>query len=158
MAKEKILFLSSILSITAGIAMVLGGIGGIVYPYTSIAAESIITPKDATIPNAPVRGPLTLKSQADVILLHTLTSTEGKRFAQMPRTLPKLDAAGNPVLDEKGAPVMAPNEKRSTWFNAVALMTALQLGMLTYAFSALSFVLGLLFLLNGYVFCALRKS
>src|SRR3989338_10049158 len=158
MASNKLLTFSSIVSIVAGLAMVIGGIGGIIYTYQSIVAESITTTKDATIPNTPVRGPLTLKAQADVILMHTLTTTEGKRFSQMPRTIPELDEVGNPVVDEKGEPVMVPNEKRRAWFNSVTLMTALELGMLTYAFSALSVLLGFLFLLNGYVFHALKKS
>lgn len=155
---HKKLLISSIILFVAGTFMIIGGLGGMVFTYKSVAAESITTAKDAEMPLVPVRGPLSLKSQADVIRMHTLTSTGGKTFAQMPRILPVLDAAGVPVLDEKGEPVTKPNELRAMWFQAITLMTALHLGIITYAFSLLSLVLGFLFILNGYVFLALRKN
>lgn len=137
--------------------MMIGGITGICYTYTSISRENIVTPNDASIPGTPVGGPLTAKSQADIIRTHTLTRTGGLTFAKMPRTIPKLDEAGAPVLDEKGEVVMVPNTPRETWFQALTLITALNLGILTYAFSLLSIVLGSLFVLIGYVFLSLRK-
>ncbi|KKU78159.1 MAG: hypothetical protein UY04_C0045G0001, partial [Parcubacteria group bacterium GW2011_GWA2_47_7] len=44
------------------------------------------------------------------------------------------------------------------WFNPLTLITSLNLGILTYAFALLSIVLGFLFMVNGYVFLALRKN
>lgn len=154
---NKKLLVSAVILFVSGAVMIIGGVGGIIYTHASVVAEDITTSKDATIPLAPVSGPLTLKSQADVIRMHTMTSTGGKTFAQMPRTLPVLDEAGNPVLDEKGAPTTMPNKLRESWFNATTLITALNLGILTYAFSLLSIVLGFLFIINGYVFLLLRQ-
>lgn len=156
---NKKLFVAAVIFIAAGICMMVGGIGGITYTYKSISAENITTTPDATIPSTQVRGPFTIKSQADIIRVHTLTRTEGQTFAQMPRTIPKLDEAKNPVLDEKGEPVMVPNELRAgAWMPALTLMTSLHLAFVTYAFSLLSLVLGFLFVLNGYVFLCLRKD
>lgn len=157
MTLSRILIFASILSFIAGGAMLLGGVFGIVYTHQQIVAEKITTTPDSAIPNTSVAGPMTLKAQADVVLVHMLKMTDGKRFAEMPRTLPKLDDAGNPMLDEKGEALTVPNTARDMWFNAMSVRSALQLGILSYAFSALSLVLGLLFLVNGCVFCALRK-
>lgn len=156
---NKKLLAGAVVFFAAGICMMVGGIGGIAYTYKSISAESIMTPPDATIPNAQVLGPLTIKAQADIIRTHTMTRTGGLTFAQMPRTIPKLDDAKNPVLDAEGKPVMVPNELRSgAWMPALTLTTSLQLAIVTYAFSLLSLVLGLLCVVNGYMFLCLRKE
>lgn len=155
---DKKLFVAAVLFIAAGVCMMIGGVGGITYTYKSISAENITTPSDATIPSTQVRGPFTIKSQADAIRMHTLTRTEGLTFAQMPRTIPKLDEAKNPVLNELGEPVMVPNELRAAaWMPALTLTTSLQLAIVSYAFSLFSLVVGLLFVVNGYVFLCLRK-
>src|SRR3989338_2792658 len=107
---KKLLTVSSVLAIVAGIVMVIGGIWGISFTYKNVAQENITTQDDASIPEVSVRGPLTLKAQADIIRAHTLETTGGKTYAEMPRQIAKLDSAGNPILDEKGQPVMVPND------------------------------------------------
>lgn len=155
---DKKLFVAAVLFFAAGVCMMIGGIGGITYTYKSISAENITTPSDATIPSTQVRGPFTIKAQADAIRMHTMTRTGGLTFAQMPRTIPKLDEAKNPVLNELGEPVMVPNELRAAaWMPALTLTTSLQLAIVSYAFSLFSLVVGLLFVVNGYVFLCLRK-
>src|SRR3989344_7161216 len=99
MIMRKMLVVTSVLAVIAGIALVSGGIWGIAFNYKNIAREKITTPSDASIPNASVLGPLTLKSEADIIREHTLESTGGKVYAEMPRQIAKLDANGKPVLD-----------------------------------------------------------
>lgn len=156
---HKKLFAFAVVFIIAGVCMMIGGIGGIAYTYKSISAEHVVTTEDSAIPNKPVRGPFTMKAQADVIRVHTMTRTSGLVFAQMPRTIPKLDEAKNPVLDEKGEPVMVANELRSgAWMPALTLMTSLQLGIVSYAFSLFALVVGLLFVMNGCIFLSLRKN
>src|SRR3989344_1848372 len=150
---KKLIIVSSVLAIVAGIVMVSGGAWGIVFTYKNVAREQITTPDDASIPNVPVRGPLTLKSQADIIREHTLSSTEGKTFSQMPRQIQKTDELGNLVVDANGQPVMVPNEARDIWVTATALNTALNLGIVTYAFSALVMLIGLVSIWTGIVFC-----
>lgn len=146
------------MSYVAGAIMVIGGMSGIVYTYTSIRAENVTTPEDATIPSTSVRGPLTLKAQADAIRTHMLKTSGGKTYAELPRTVPKLDTNGNPVLDEEGNAVQVPNTVRETWITATTLMTALKLGMLAYAFSAFALILGILFLMQGLVLGMLRRN
>jgi hypothetical protein len=155
---RKLLKVSSVLATTAGVIMVAGGLWGISFTYNNVAREKITTPADASMPSASVRGPLTLKSQADVIREHTLKTTGGKMYAEMPRQIAKLDAEGKPVVDEKGVAVMMPNTARDMWITATALTTALNLGIVTYAFSGLIFLLGLISIWTGITFNALSKK
>ncbi len=155
---KKLLYKTSWLAILAGIIMVIMGIWGICFTYTNVAREKITTPDDASIPGVPVRGPFTLKSQADIIREHTLKATGGKTYAEMPRQVQKLDDAGNPVLGNDGKPVMIANSARDMWVTATTLTTALHLGIVTYAFSGLVLLLGLISIWTGIVFCKLGKS
>ena len=154
---KKIIEISSSLAIIAGIAMVVGGTWGIVFTYQNVAREQIVTPDDASIPNTPVRGPFTLKSQADIIRLHVLESTNGKTFSQMPQKVQKVDQAGKPVMDENGSPVMVSNEARNIWITATSLMTALNLAIVTYVFAGLIVFIGLVSIWTGITFRAMRK-
>lgn len=155
---KKLLKVSSVLAIIAGVILVVGGIWGIYFTYTNVSRENIVTPSDASMPEVAVRGPLSLKSQADVIREHTLKSTGGKTYAEMPRQIQKLDEMGNGVVDAEGKPIMVPNTARDIWITATALMTALNLGIVTYAFSGFIILFGLISLWTGYVFCKLGKD
>ncbi len=138
--------------------MILGGTWGIVFTYKNVAREQITTPADASIPNAPVRGPLTLKAQADIIRHHVLETTGGKTYSQMPQKVQKVDEKGDPVLDENAQPVMVSNDARNIWVTATALITALNLGIITYVFSGLIVFLGFVSIWTGIAFRALRKG
>jgi predicted cobalt transporter CbtA len=70
----------------------------------------------------------------------------------MPRQVAKLDASGAPVLDKDGKPVMVDNSARDIWITATTLITALNLGIIAYAFSTLIVVIGFVFVLIGKVF------
>jgi hypothetical protein len=155
---RKLLMVSSVLAIVAGIVMIGGGIWGIVFTYSNVARENITTPSDASIPDAPVRGPFTLKAQADIIRTHALKSSGGKTYSEMPSRIPKLDEQGAPVLDENGEVVMVPNDARNTWITVTALTTALNLGIITYAFSGLILFLGLISVWTGLTFQAINRS
>jgi len=155
---KKLLIASSILAIVAGIVLVAGGVWGIYFTYKNIAEEKIVTTKDSAIPEKPVRGPLTLKAQADIIREHTLRMTDDKTFSEMPRQIPKLDENGNPVLDTEGNPVMVANTARDIWITATTLITALHLGVLTYVFSGIVLLFGFISIWTGVVFYTLSRE
>lgn len=132
----KLLKISSVFAIVVGVVLIIGGVWGITFIYKNIAQEKIITPSDASIPEQPVRGPFTLKSQADIIREHTLNSTGGKTYAEMSRD----------------------DENRSMWITATTLTTALNLGILSYIFSALFILLGCISIWTGIVFKTLSQQ
>lgn len=155
---KKILLASSFLAIITGLVLVGSGIWGIVFTYTNVARENITTPDDSSIPGVPVRGPFTLKAQSDIIRVHTLRMTEGKTFAEMPRQIPKLDVDGKPILGEDGKPAMTANTARDIWITATTLITALNLGIFAYAFSAVVLLLGLFSIWTGVIFYAFGRK
>jgi hypothetical protein len=155
---KKILSVSSFLVIIIGVVLVGGGIWGVAYTYTNVVRENITTPDDASIPGVPVRGPFTLKTQADIIRKHTLNMTESKTFAEMPRQIPKLDVEGKPILDKEGKPIMTANTARDIWITATTLITALNLGIFAYAFSSIVLLFGLFSIWTGVIFYALSRK
>jgi hypothetical protein len=148
----------ALFAIVVGIGSMLGGIAGAVFTYQQAAVENITTPDDAAIPGAPVRGPLTMWAQADIITHHQLERTEGLRYAEMERMVPAVDEAGDPVIGEDGEPVMVPNEARLSWIDATSLTTVLNLGIMAYALAAFAFVVGATLAGLGLVVFKLRKS
>lgn len=155
---KKILKFSAFLAMLAGVILIAGGIWAIVFTYDNVSQEKIVTPDDASIPGAPLRGPLTLKAQADIIREHTLKTTGGKTYAEMPRQIPKLDEAGNSIINKEGKPVMTDNNARNLWITATTLTTALNLGIITYALSAFIILFGLISFWTGIVFYMLSKK
>lgn len=155
---KKMLIISAVLAIGAGVVLLFGGLGAVVFTYKNVVQEEIVTPEDAAIPGTPVRGPLTLKAQADVIRKHTLKTTGGLPFSQMPRQVPKVDEDGEAVLDVEGEPVMVANSARDMWVTATTLTTALNLGIITYLFSGLIMLFGLISIWTGLVFYGLSKK
>lgn len=155
---RKLLKASSVLATSAGVIMVAGGVWGIVFTHNNIVREKITTPEDSDMPGVMVSGPLSLRAQANIIREHTLKTTGGKTYAEMPRQVAKLDIDGKPVVDVSGNAVMVPNTARDMWVTATALTTALNLGIVTYAFSALMVLLGLISIWTGITFNALSKK
>lgn len=152
-----LLILSSFFAVSAGIILILGGLWGINFTYQNISRERIITPQDAAIPNVPVRDPITLKAQADIIREHALKMTDGKTYAEMPRQIQSVDENGTPLFDDQGQAVMEANTARDTWITVTTLTTALNLGILTYAFSGFTILMGTISVWTGIVFFLLRK-
>jgi len=155
---KKILLFSSLSAIILGLLLVIGGIGGLVFTYKNVVRENITTSKDANIANVPVRGPFTIKAQADTIREHVLRITEGKTFSEMPQQIPKLDENNEPVLDKDDKNVMTENTTRNIWITATTLMTALNLGMLAYAFFSLTLLFGLFSVWIGIIFFILSQK
>lgn len=155
--RRRMLAMSGILTLVLGIGAIGGGIFGAVYTWNQAAEQSIVTPDDAVIPGVAVRGPLSMYAQANIIEHHVLESTGGLYYAEMPREVPAVDEAGNPIV-ENGEQVMVPNEARAQWISATALTTALNLGILAYALSAVAIVVGITMVVSGMTFLSLRKA
>lgn len=154
---KKLLKVSAVLAILTGVILVAGSLWAICFIYNTVSNEKIVTPQDAAIPGKPVRGPFTLHAQAEIIREHTLKITGGKTYAEMPREVAKIGADGKPALDVQGKPVMMPNAARDIWITATTLTTALHLGILTYVFSGLILLFGLVSLWTGIVFYKLSR-
>ena len=150
--------ISSVLVVLVGVVVVVAGVWGAVFTYQNVAREKIVTPEDASIPNAAVRDPLTLKAQADVIRKHALKSTKDKTYAEMPQQVAKVDATGSAVLDKDGKPVMVPNAARNIWVTATTLTTSLNLGIMAYMLSGFAILFGLVLIWSGIVAGALSKK
>lgn len=132
---KKLLKISSLLAIVVGIVMVGAGAWAIYFTYKNVTQEKIVTPADASIPNTPVRGPLTLKAQADIIRHHVLETTKGLTYSEMSRT----------------------DENRPLWVTATTLTTAINLGIITYVFSGLVLLFGCISIWTGIIFYAFSK-
>ena len=76
----------------------------------------------------------------------------------MPRQIPKIDQKGDPILDGEGNIIMVANEARNTWVTATVLITALNLGIVTYLFSGLIVLLGLISVWTGLIFYTISKK
>jgi len=139
-----LLRISAILAVGAGVVLVAGSVWAVLFTYRTVAREGIVTPPDAVLPLAPVRGPLTLHAQAEAIRKHTLEMTGGKTYAEMPRQVEKTDSQGQPVR--------VPNTARDIWVTATTLITALHLAIITYLFSGLLLLFGIVSLWTGLVF------
>jgi hypothetical protein len=148
----------AIFAMVIGMGSFVGGIAGATYTYQQAVAENITTPNDAVFAEVPVRGPLSMWAQVDIITEHQLNRTEGLRWSEMPRMIPVLDDAGNPVIGEDGEPAMMPNAARDSWISAVALNSALNLGILAYMLSFFAIVVGLTLIALGWVVRRLDKA
>lgn len=154
----KLLAAIAAFAIVVGAGSLLGGIFGAVYTYDQAVAQDITTPGDARLAEVPVRGPLSMWAQSDIITQHQLDGTDGQYYAQMEREVPAVDEDGDAVLDENGEPVMVPNEARASWITATTLTTALGLGIMSYAVSAFAIVVGLALVAIGWVVLRLRTA
>ncbi|MEX1162272.1 MAG: hypothetical protein WEB03_01705 [Nitriliruptor sp.] len=155
---NKLFTFVAIFAMVIGFGAILGGIAGATYTYRSAAVENITTPDDAVFPEVPVRGPISMWAQSDIITFHQLERTEGLRYAEMDREVPMVDEAGEPVLDEAGEPVMGPNQNRLSWLDATTLTTVLGMGIMAYALSAFAVVVGITLALLGFIVLKLRKD
>lgn len=156
--KSLVLFVAGILAMAVGFGAMAGGVFGAWFTWDQAVAQDVTTPDDAIIPETPVRGPFTMWAQSDIITHHQLDRTEGLYYSQMDRMVPAVDESGEAILDENGEAVMVPNEARTSWINATALTTALNLGIVSYALAAFAFVTGLTLVAVGFVFLHIRRK
>ena len=98
-----------------------------------LVAQKIVTPEDASIPNAVVDDPATAKSMADIIDEHALEATGGKTYSELDRTDPT----------------------RATAFQASALRTSLYTSVMAFNVGDLVIGLGALIGILGVAFIGL---
>ena len=158
LGNHRLLAAIAIFAMVVGAGAILGGVFGAAYTWNQAAAQDITTPGDAALAEVPVRGPLSMWAQSDIITHHQLDGTDGLYYSQMERMVPAVDDDGNAILDEAGEPVMVPNEARASWITATSLTTALGLGILVYAVSAFAIVVGLVLVAMGWVVLRLRRA
>lgn len=158
LGNHRLLAAVAIFAMVIGGGSLLGGVFGAAYTWNQAAVQDITTPDDARFAEVPVRGPLSMWAQSDIITHHQLDTTEGLYYAQMERMVPAVDEDGNAILDESGEQLMVPNEARASWISATSLTTALGLGILSYAVSAFAIVVGLVLLAMGWVVLRLRRA
>jgi len=154
----KLLNITTISLVFLGVILIISGFCAIGYISNQVAKENITTPSDAFIPNTKVRGPFTLIAQAEIIRHHVLKTTGGKTYSEMPSKIPVLNSDGTSVLGLDGKPTMIDNSARDIWIKPNTLITALNLGVISYAFSGLVVVLGIGFIFIGVTFKYIIKN
>lgn len=124
-----------------------------------LAAQNIVTPEDASIPNTPVNSIPTALSMANIIQRHAADAGGGLTYAQMGRfAVESGDPAGtsNPdeaLKDANGKPVA--NSARNTQLTAAGLVTSLSLSAMALGASYAAVALGIAFTLLGIVVAGL---
>lgn len=144
--------------VIVGLVFVAGGIYTLVQGFDAkasvrdqIVAQNIVTPEDATIPNALVQDADTAHSMGLIIEKHALEATGGKTYSEMGRFLTPdggdtSDEAAA-LKDENGNPV--PNPARNTAFQASALQSMLHSTHLAFEVSDLVIGLGAMIVVLG---------
>ena len=94
---------------------------------SELLAQNIVTPGDASIPNAQVRDIPTAQSMADIIQVHAMESTGGLTYAEMDRDDPA----------------------RQTALNAANLRTSLYTSIMAFEVGTLVIGLGLMIVVMG---------
>lgn len=119
-----------LVSILAGLVLILAGVAVWVVVASQLAAEDITVSDDADfLAGQQVRGPLTAYAQAEVINAHALEASGGRTYAEL--------GQDDPV--------------RATVMNASFLRASLFTSVVAFGVCALAIGLGVLFLLLGSV-------
>ena len=138
-----------------GVVAVAGGAYINMFVGEQLASQNIVTPGDASIPNAQVNSIPTALSMADIIQVHAANSSNGLSYAEMGRfAVESGDPAGTSnrdeaLLDAVGNPV--PNAARNTQLTAAGLVTSLSLSAMAIGLSYGAMALGVAFTILGIV-------
>lgn len=122
-----IAMLMSVALVITGSVLLYVGLDSKAQAKEVLAAERIVTPEDASIPNTPVDSAETAWAQAEVIQKHALEATGGKTYAELDRDDPL----------------------RQTYLTASNLRTALLSAYMSFKIADLVTGLGALFLALG---------
>lgn len=128
---------TGIISLVAGIVMIVAGAVTWGMITNNLAAENIVVSEDASfLGGDEVNGPFSAFAQADIINQHALDSSDGKTYAEL----------------DKEDPV------RATMMNASFLRASLFTSVVAYGVAALVVGLGLLFTLSGLALGRIEKQ
>lgn len=142
-----------VISLIAGILLILGG--AITYFTVSqqLAAEKIVVPADAAfLAGDDVNGPFSAYAQADIISTHALGISEGKTYAELGELAGKAEADGDMELADQY------NGQRDTVMNASFLRASLFTSVLAFGVAALVVGIGIMFGLIGWALMSIRPA
>ena len=150
--------LASLVLIAFGVGAIYTGIDGRDRVQSDLAREKIVGTPDSTIPGQLVDTGSEAQAFAAVMRKHTLESTGGKTYAEMPRYLTESGQGTNDesaaAKDPKtGEPV--PNGARNLWVTSTALQTALNTAYFAESVATFAIVMGAALLLSGIGFLIL---
>lgn len=146
-----------ILSIIAGLVMIVAGILTWGTVTSQLKAENITVPGDSTFMGGayagkPVTGPLSAYAQADIINYHALEGSDGKTYAELGALARKAKEAGDEAAAEEYT------AQRTTVMNASFLRASLFTSVVSYGVAALVIGLGFLFALIGWAFTTIKPA
>jgi len=117
-----------------------------------LIAQNIVTPEDASIPNAQVKGPKTAESMANIIQVHANESTGGRPYSEIGRFLAvgggDTSNEAEALKDDQGRPVA--NPVRNVAFQAATLRTSLYTSIMAWNVGDLVIGLGLMIVVLGF--------
>lgn len=141
-----------LLSLIAGIIMIVAG--AVTYGTVSaqLAGENITVPDDAAfLAGDKVDGPFSAFSQADIINTHALNASEGRTYAELGELAGQAAADGD---EELAAQI---SEQRATVMNASFLRASLFTSVVAFGVAALVMGLGVMFVLIGWALRSLAS-
>lgn len=145
--------LVGILTIVAGLVMVI--LGGVVWGVVTseLASEKITVPADASmLAGDDVNGPFSAYAQAETIKHHALTASDGKTYSELGALATEAKNAGNAELAAKYTAT------RTTVMNASFLRASLFTSVLSYGVCAMAIGVGLILGLVGWALTVVAKA
>ncbi|MGO1384004.1 MAG: aromatic ring-opening dioxygenase LigA [Arachnia sp.] len=140
-----------VLSLIAGLIMIVAGSITYVMVSQQLSDENITVPGDAAfLAGDKVDGPFSAYSQADTINKHALEGSEGRTYAELGALASEARDAG----DEELAASLT--EARTTVMTASFLRASLFTSVLAFGVSALVIGLGLMFGFIGWALMSIR--
>jgi hypothetical protein len=153
-------FVASVALLGFGSASIVMGIQGRQDVRDTLAAENIVGTPDSTIPGQLVDTGTEAKAMAEVMRHHTLTSSGGLTYSELPKYL---DASGKTTNDAKAAAVgpngqAIENPARTLWITETALTTALNTAYFAEQVGLFAMVMGIALVLTGGGFAVLTVA
>lgn len=149
--------LVGVLSIIAGLVMIVAGAFTWFTVTSQLKDENITVPGDSEFMGGAYRGkqvagPLSAYAQAEIINQHALAISNGETYASLGKLAGDARDAGD---EEKAAEYQ---DQRNTMMNASFLRSSLFSSVIAYGVSALVMGLGLLVGLIGYALTTIRTT